>query len=493
MQFAIVSDLHANLQAWNAVLLDIRSQGIDRIICLGDVVGYGPQPAEVLKSVHENVNHLVLGNHDAVVCGKMDPALFNDMAQEVIRWTREQLNSHAVRFLRSLPLTLNGGEFRCAHGDFSDPGAYNYVIDPPDAAPSWRAVPEPLLFVGHSHVPGIFLLGHSGTPRLVAPQDFELEEGKRFLVNVGAVGSPRDGDARASYCIFDIDRRSVTWRRIPFDLDLYREAVAAAGLPPQASPFLNRDPRLGKQPLRELLNFSPATTPAQAVQGAVLEQELVDLRHSVRRWQWLTAATAIAAAVLLAAAGALWLRHATRAMQIPGTGPATISATAADAEANLLPAPEAPRTFGEPISGWTVRLGDRRAQSVAVEAAADGGAAFVVQSARRADELRLMSPSVRVEPGMRLCVEALFQKGEPYDGTAAIFVSLTRETGGRAQVTDQFVVKEPSMARAGGWVLAKSSFAVPAGGISLQVQMRARFAGVLRVKDVRLVRKESPP
>ena len=129
MRFAIVSDLHSNLQAWNAVLLDIRSQKLDRIICLGDVVGYGPDPAEVLRSVHANVNHLVLGNHDAVVCGKMDETLFNESARQIIDWTRGQLNREARRFLGSLPLSLDAGLFRCAHGDFSEPGAFNHATE----------------------------------------------------------------------------------------------------------------------------------------------------------------------------------------------------------------------------------------------------------------------------------------------------------------------------------------------------------------------------
>ena len=92
MRYAIVSDIHANLQAWNAVLLDIRSSGVDKILCLGDLVGYGPQPAETLQSLYEHVDHFILGNHDAAACGKLDASYFNDGARELIEWTREQLN-----------------------------------------------------------------------------------------------------------------------------------------------------------------------------------------------------------------------------------------------------------------------------------------------------------------------------------------------------------------------------------------------------------------
>jgi len=155
MRFAIVSDIHSNLQAWNAALLDIRCNSIDKIVCLGDVVGYGPNPAEVLKSVHENVDYIVLGNHDAVVCGKMDASLFNDQACEIIEWTQAQLNNNAVKFLNSLPLSLASPAFRCTHGDFSQPEAFLYIIDPEDAVASWQTREEQLLFVGHTHTPNI--------------------------------------------------------------------------------------------------------------------------------------------------------------------------------------------------------------------------------------------------------------------------------------------------------------------------------------------------
>ena len=491
MQYAIVSDLHANLQAWNAVLLDIRSLRIDRIICLGDIVGYGPQPSEVLKSVHQNVNHLVLGNHDAVICGKMDSSLFSDTAGHVIRWTREQLNPSAVRFLRSLPLSLNGGGFRCAHGDFSDPGSFNYVIDPPDALPSWQAVPDSLLFVGHSHVPGIFLLGRSGTPRLVDPQDFEMEDDKRFLVNVGSVGSPRDGDARACYCLFDAERRCLSWRRIPFDLDQYREALTQAGLPFSTSPFLDRDPRLGKPPVRELLSFSPARTRKEAVTDAVPEQELIDLRRSVRKWQLLACVVAVLAALAAAAVAALGWRYAHRGLEIQSGEMTAVSAAAAEAEANLLPAARATAAAGQSIPGWTIRLGDRRRQSAAAEAAENGTVVFVLKSGTRADELRLRSASVRIRPGMKLCAEALFRKGGDFAGTAAMVISLAQDAEGKSGAVDQFVVKEPNQPRADGWRLAKSTFEVPAGGAALEFQIRARFTGTLEVKELRLSRKDS--
>ena len=233
MRIAIVSDIHANLQAWNAALLDIRSSGVDHILCLGDIVGYGPNPAEVLESVHANVDYLVLGNHDAAACGKIDARLFNANAQQIIQWTRGRLTRSALRFLETLPLCLEGEFFRCTHGDFSAPGMYQYIAAAEDARASWGAVTEPLLFVGHTHQPALFLLGTSGIPRSVEPQDFALEEDKRFLVNVGSVGQPRDGDPRAAYAVFDAWANEIALRRVPYDHLLTERKIVAGGLPPK--------------------------------------------------------------------------------------------------------------------------------------------------------------------------------------------------------------------------------------------------------------------
>jgi predicted phosphodiesterase len=489
MRYAIVSDVHANLQAWKAVLLDIRSFKFDRIICLGDIVGYGPNPAEVLQSVHAHVHHIVLGNHDAAVCDKMDGSLFNDHARAILFWTRRHLNPAAVRFLRSLPLALDGRSFRCTHGDFADPAAFNYVIDAADALPSWAAVDHPLLFVGHTHRPAIFLMGASGTPHVVAPQDFELEEGKRFLVNVPSVGQPRDGRAMAGYCIFDEDARSVRWRSIPFDLDAYREAVERAGIPADASYFLRHDPLKGAPPLRELLSFSPPTTPELTVQDAVEVQDLTVLRRRVSRWRALAAVGLCAAVAAVAVSGAWW-RHSRRGLEIPGSGMTPLAALSVPAGQNLLAAPPAPVAAGEPIPGWTVRLGNRHCQSVRVEGADGEGTRFVLRSDTARDEIRIGSVPIAVKPHMGFGLDSLVLKSDGFSGTLAAVVSVRRTVDGREETADQFRVKEPSIARKEGWKEIRQSFDTPDGATFLTVQLRGRFTGEVSVRDLALVRKE---
>lgn len=142
MRIAILSDLHANLPAWDAVWLDLNSLGARRILCLGDVIGYGPHPADVLERVHEHVHHVLLGNHDAALIGRMDANLFSAEAQQALEWSRAQLGPSALEEIRSWPLTLAGPGFRCAHADLARPGWYDYVFEAEEALPSWRRAVE---------------------------------------------------------------------------------------------------------------------------------------------------------------------------------------------------------------------------------------------------------------------------------------------------------------------------------------------------------------
>jgi predicted phosphodiesterase len=231
MRIAVFSDLHANRQAWSAVLADMRQENVEAMVCLGDVVGYGPEPQEVLDSVRACTEDIVLGNHDAVIGGRMDSADFNDHARAMIEWTRGQLSGEAAAFCAQLPDSIETENVLYIHAEAADPLRFGYLDTPEEAAESFAARPEALIFIGHTHVPCVFALNlaDGGIARRTHHR-LHLRPHERHIVNVGSVGDPRDGDPRASYVIFDDLARTVEFRRVPFDVGAYVQDLQARGL-----------------------------------------------------------------------------------------------------------------------------------------------------------------------------------------------------------------------------------------------------------------------
>ena len=230
MRYAIISDVHANEAALRAVLMDAVDARADKIICLGDVLGYGPDPVAALELVYRRAHVCLAGNHDDAVSRRFPVEDFTDFAAQAVARHRAALSQEAIDWLRRLPYTCEFEGFACVHGDFSDPKHFNYILEPQDALPSWNERSEQLLFVGHTHQPGLFVIGASGIPHLLAGLDFTLEDGKRYIVNPGSVGYPRSGACRSSYCIYDDQSRTVFFRTLPFDLDSYATKMHGQGL-----------------------------------------------------------------------------------------------------------------------------------------------------------------------------------------------------------------------------------------------------------------------
>ncbi len=220
MRYAIISDIHANPTALRAVLADAQAQKVDEIICLGDCVGYGPLPQQALSLVRQYCKITLLGNHDKAVVNPESAANFVDIAGESIERHRAELTTDDLDWLSNLPRVTTFGEAVAAHADFTDAKQFYYVESPEDAKANFDVRREPLLFVGHTHSPAVFLTGQSGQVYALPPTDFVLEEGKRYLVNPGSVGYPRekDGVCQSSYVIYDTDLRSVYFRFLPFDV-----------------------------------------------------------------------------------------------------------------------------------------------------------------------------------------------------------------------------------------------------------------------------------
>ena len=231
MKYAVISDLHANESALRRVLADAKSHGADRVVCLGDIVGYGPLPAETLALARKSCVATVAGNHDDAVCGRHGDDTFTGLARDAVRRHREALQPADIAWLKSLPYTCEFGRAVAAHGDLFDPQKFYYVENESDAAATFDATDAQLVFVGHTHVPAIFLVGRSGNVYKTEPQDFTLEDGKRYIVNPGSVGYPREsgGKCFSSYVLYDTDENTVVFRQTPFAVS----SVMQRGLNPR--------------------------------------------------------------------------------------------------------------------------------------------------------------------------------------------------------------------------------------------------------------------
>ena len=231
MRSAIFGDIHANLEAFEVVLADAREQGCESFICLGDVVGYNANPRECLEIVQSLECPVVKGNHDSYVSSEHSLVTFNPLAEVAIQWTRDQLNSSEKRWLSDLPLIVEIRGFTVVHASLDEPGDWNYVLNQLDAAASFSKQTTELCFFGHTHSPRAYIKDSSivGVPF----EQITPERGKKYFVNPGSVGQPRDGDWRAAYVVFDEERRTINLRRLRYDLTTTQRKIVAAGLPPK--------------------------------------------------------------------------------------------------------------------------------------------------------------------------------------------------------------------------------------------------------------------
>lgn len=233
MRYAVISDIHGNLQALEVVLHDISSRGIDAILCLGDVVGYGPEPNECIARLQAEHILTLAGNHDWAVIGRLDLDYFNPLAREAILWTRHVLIPEGRAFLESLPLQHRVGEILAVHGSPRNP-IHEYVLDGNTALANFLFCDFQICLVGHSHIPGVFTYmgeGRVASHQLPEASPFELSPDHRYILNGGSVGQPRDGDPRAAYLILDTALRSATLIRLDYPVRETQQKMLKAGLP----------------------------------------------------------------------------------------------------------------------------------------------------------------------------------------------------------------------------------------------------------------------
>ena len=229
MRYAIISDIHGNLDALEAVLRCTRERRVEHIVCLGDVVGYGPQPAECLQLLQKHDSTIIAGNHDFAVAGKIDISNFNVYAREATLWTREHLDEAALAVLADLPLVIELDGFTVVHGTLHTPELFDYVQTSFDAHLSMQQMQHPLCFIGHSHVPIIFVQDEVVSYQL--DREIEINPGRKTIVNVGSVGQPRDYDSRSCFALYDTEKATVELVRVPYDIDAVIAKINRAGLP----------------------------------------------------------------------------------------------------------------------------------------------------------------------------------------------------------------------------------------------------------------------
>lgn len=487
MKYALVSDIHANAQAWAAVLEDIAAQKADAVLCLGDVVGYGPEPVAVLQSVTARAQVILLGNHDAALCGMMGDELFNETARGIIRWTRDQLPAETVKAVRSWPLVVEGDGFSAAHGEFTHPEQFHYIENPEDAVGSWRTAKAPLLFVGHTHTPGVFVLAQGRIPRRLPPQDFTVEPGRRHLVNLGSVSQARDGDPRSSYCLYDTKTKRVAFRRIAFDYEAHRRACEAANLPPLMTGFLTPDPRRDASGRPKIVFFRPAEDRTSAAHGAVHVRQTSD-EHARRGRRNVSMAVSLVSLAALAAT-ALLLKHRTVHSPAVVEPVWTSDIRAADFRPgrNVLPRLPEPTEPGEPIAGWTVEAGDVAAQTVAVTALPDGVRAFVLDSSAPDKDFAVVSPLLRVDRNTRIELEARFRPAPGFEGAVKLGLSGRRTPGGPEET---LIAREPPAEAEGGWRTARIKLNLQSEIHDLHLQIAGRFRGRVEVSGIGFMRSE---
>jgi predicted phosphodiesterase len=242
MRIGIISDIHANVVALDTVLKALGP--VDRLWCLGDVVGYGPNPNESIEQLvaHPGIEICLTGNHDWAVLGKIDLSDFNPDARQAALWTREQLTPASRKFLEERPdMIVYNLEFTMAHASPRQP-IWEYVTTTAIARANFPHFHTPICLVGHTHVPAIYALDAQGVVRQQTPADGQvvsLRDGLRYIVNPGSVGQPRDSDPRAAYAVLDMAAGALTFHRIEYDIVQTQQRMYSAGLPARLIMRLN--------------------------------------------------------------------------------------------------------------------------------------------------------------------------------------------------------------------------------------------------------------
>ena len=232
MKYAVVSDIHSNLEALEVTLAEIHKRNIDQIVCLGDVVGYGANPSECLKKITDQAEEIVMGNHDQAIEDVALRGYFNDWARVAIEWTAEVLNSEEKRKIKKFaPIVVDRkADVTWSHSSIHEPDEFHYLFQISDAEPSFKKLETRFGFFGHTHIPSLFGRKSKETRYLPAGQ-YQLSKDESYLINPGSVGQPRDRNSKLSFALFDSKELTLEIIRLDYDNQKAATKIRKAGLP----------------------------------------------------------------------------------------------------------------------------------------------------------------------------------------------------------------------------------------------------------------------
>jgi len=241
MRYAVISDVHSNFEALSAVLQEAETLGFERLICLGDFVGYNADPSACLALLMNEADYSVIGNHDAAALDISVADYFNRVAREAAVWTSNQLSRTERDFLARLPFTLNPEpDVLLVHSAPSNPEMWSYILSTAEAYFEFESLKERICLFGHSHIQMAFVRSRDGTVRSVIDDRITFRDDERYLINPGSVGQPRDGDSRSAFGILDTDAGFFEFHRVPYDIQSAQDKIHRAGLPPALATRLAR-------------------------------------------------------------------------------------------------------------------------------------------------------------------------------------------------------------------------------------------------------------
>ncbi|MFC1624590.1 metallophosphoesterase family protein [Candidatus Omnitrophota bacterium] len=230
MRYGIFGDVHSNLEAFQEVIEAYKKENIDRYLSVGDIVGYGTDPHLCIEGIKRLNAKSVCGNHDRASIGLFNADYFNHAARRAVEWTRERLSEEDVNFLRSLDLVMDEGNFSVVHGSLDKPGFFYYIRDSESSYGCFQKMERDLCFVGHTHTPIIFFM-EGDKVKYTLENLIKLKPKVKYIVNVGSVGQPRDGNPKAAFSIYDSDKKTIEIKRVRYDIERAKHKILDTPLP----------------------------------------------------------------------------------------------------------------------------------------------------------------------------------------------------------------------------------------------------------------------